>query len=485
MEKSDLLIYLLKTIAIHGCFLGIYFFLLKNRMRHQVKRCFLLGALIFTFFIPLVPMPFHESVSMHVISDDFEEWPTFVQEYELVQVGSNSHDSGYAVKVEAIVVLMLLSITFFLLLRSLFYLLMLNKIKNSSEYVRKSWFKLYKTHQEHSFSFFSNVFISQSIFRTAAFDQILEHECEHVRRRHSLDRLLLDFMIALFWFNPFMYLYRRALIEVHEYQADAAVLKKYDDPVGYQEVLFSQLSSASYSGLVSHCNFSMIKKRIVMMNKMKTKHSKMVYWIAIPTVLSVVFAFSSGDKISLAGETNTRLSSSPTSLLADAKAEKVLQQSEKNIPSIAPMELNEKRKVTSHFGMRKDPIDGKVKPHYGIDFSARIGTPVVATADGIVMEVAKRFGGYGKVVTIDHGGKYQTKYAQLSSIEVEQGEQVKRGQLIAKSGNSGRSTAPHLHYEVIETGRGRKDPVDFIKDYQLKKKFSSIYSHEKSEKPDC
>ncbi len=117
-------------------------------------------------------------------------------------------------------------------------------------------------------------------------------------------------------------------------------------------------------------------------------------------------------------------------------------------PAIAPT----KGWVTSGFGYRRDPFTGRRTFHEGLDIAARIGTPIVATADGVVVSAGWKEG-YGKIVTINHGFGYMTRYAHCSKIVVRPGQQVKRGQVIAYVGNTGRSTAPHLHYEVRIKGK--------------------------------
>jgi len=116
--------------------------------------------------------------------------------------------------------------------------------------------------------------------------------------------------------------------------------------------------------------------------------------------------------------------------------------------------------VTSTFGMRVDPFTGLPQRHAGIDYSAQIGAPVLATADGTVVYSGNK-GAYGKVVEIDHGQGLLTKYAHLSQIEVRLGQKVTRGQPIGAVGNTGRSTGPHLHYEVRLDGIAL-DPQRFL-----------------------
>jgi murein DD-endopeptidase MepM/ murein hydrolase activator NlpD len=114
-------------------------------------------------------------------------------------------------------------------------------------------------------------------------------------------------------------------------------------------------------------------------------------------------------------------------------------------------------RISSGFGMRRDPISEVQRMHVGIDIVTPTGTPIVATANGVVEEIIYEMNGYGHMVKLKHEEGYQTIYAQLSEAKVKVGDKVEKGQLIALSGNSGRSTAPHLHYEVIHNGK-RVDP---------------------------
>jgi murein DD-endopeptidase MepM/ murein hydrolase activator NlpD len=117
--------------------------------------------------------------------------------------------------------------------------------------------------------------------------------------------------------------------------------------------------------------------------------------------------------------------------------------------------------VTSGFGVRKDPLLGIPALHPGIDFRSPVGKKVPATAAGTVTH-AGWDGGYGRMVEIDHGNGYATRYGHLSEVDVKVGEKVKLGQIIGKSGSTGRSTGPHLHYEIRHNGRPI-NPVGFLK----------------------
>lgn len=132
-----------------------------------------------------------------------------------------------------------------------------------------------------------------------------------------------------------------------------------------------------------------------------------------------------------------------------------------SIPAIQPIANKQLIALASGFGLRIHPVYKVKKMHNGIDFAASIGTPIYATADGTITTVSVRFSGYGKMVEIDHGFGYRTRYAHMHDFTVRKGQQVKRGDLIGYVGNTGLSTAPHLHYEVLINDQ-RVDPVHYF-----------------------
>ena len=131
----------------------------------------------------------------------------------------------------------------------------------------------------------------------------------------------------------------------------------------------------------------------------------------------------------------------------------------RHMPAIQPVPEKFLRTMASGYGVRRDPVYGTMKFHEGMDFSAPIGTPVYATADGVV-RTASWQSAYGNMVEIDHGFNYTTRYAHLSKLIAQQGKQVKRGDLIGLVGNTGKSTGPHLHYEVRYRG-APQNPVNY------------------------
>ena len=131
-----------------------------------------------------------------------------------------------------------------------------------------------------------------------------------------------------------------------------------------------------------------------------------------------------------------------------------------SIPAIQPVANKDLKRMTSGYGYRIHPIYKTRKMHYGMDYSAKVGTDIYATGDGIVSKVKRSKRGYGNYVKINHGFGYETLYAHMSKYIVKKGQKVKRGEVIGYVGNTGISTAPHLHYEVRKDNK-KINPVNF------------------------
>jgi hypothetical protein len=156
------------------------------------------------------------------------------------------------------------------------------------------------------------------------------------------------------------------------------------------------------------------------------------------------------DSLNLAMDQNTDIFTLMESRLQESRLQALL------VPSSAPVNVG----VGSGFGIRPDPFTGHASLHTGLDFPAEVGTPIHAAAGGIVT-MAEWHAAYGNTLEIDHGNGLVTRYAHCAGFEVERGALVKRGQRIARVGNTGRSTGPHLHFEVLVDG-APQDPARFL-----------------------
>ena len=173
------------------------------------------------------------------------------------------------------------------------------------------------------------------------------------------------------------------------------------------------------------------------------------------------------DNSKLIVETNKRMDILQKQIVVQSKSldeiAKLAEDKEKflaTIPAIQPVRNDDLKRMASGYGYRTDPFTKARKFHYGMDFTAPRGTPIYATGDGIVTRADNRAAGYGKHVRIDHGYGYISLYAHMYKYNVRKNQKVKRGDIIGFVGSTGRSQAPHLHYEVFKD-KERINPLNF------------------------
>ena len=146
------------------------------------------------------------------------------------------------------------------------------------------------------------------------------------------------------------------------------------------------------------------------------------------------------------------------------------------IPAIKPIredKLKRNIRALSGFGMRMHPIFKRKKMHTGMDFTCPKGTDIQATGAGVIEKIIKKKSGYGTHIIINHGYGYQSLYAHMGSVSVKKGEKVSRGQIIGTVGNTGTSTAPHLHYEVIHNNQ-KVNPISYCMDGLSAEEYQSL-----------
>lgn len=177
--------------------------------------------------------------------------------------------------------------------------------------------------------------------------------------------------------------------------------------------------------------------------------------------------FEGYDNSQLIAESNKRLDILEKAIVVQSKSLDEIAKLAKDkeifleaIPAIQPVRNENLTRMASGYGYRTDPFTKARKFHFGMDFTAPRGTPVYATGNGIVKRADNRASGYGKHIRIDHGHGYISLYAHLYKYNVRVNQRVKRGDLIGYVGSTGRSEAPHLHYEVFKDGE-RTNPINF------------------------
>lgn len=280
---------------------------------------------------------------------------------------------------------------------------------------------------------------------------IVAHELTHWRRR---DPLLLHASICLqtvFWFNPVLRALGRQLNWAQELSCDQQVLagRPQTQRRQYAAALVSQLKlqqavygASSATLAFGNASAASLGERVRLIRQSGMARTGMLARAAVLAMLAALLMASMALQPAFAWR-------EPLAADATAVALPVWQQ---------PLESV---RVTSFFGVKRNSA---AKTHRGIDFGARTGTPVLAAADGKVVEVTDRFDGepgYGKVIVIEHANRLRSVYAHLDSRSVKVGDSLRSGQVIGLSGATGKATGPHLHLEVIEDGR-RIDPARLI-----------------------
>lgn len=146
------------------------------------------------------------------------------------------------------------------------------------------------------------------------------------------------------------------------------------------------------------------------------------------------------------------------------------------IPAIQPVSNEELTRMASGYGVRSDPFTKVRKMHWGMDFTAPRGTPIYASGDGVVTRADSRATGYGNHIRIDHGYGYTSLYGHLYKYNVRRNQKVKRGDLIGFVGSTGRSEAPHLHYEIFKDDQ-RINPINFYYGSLTAEEFNDMLEH--------
>lgn len=308
----------------------------------------------------------------------------------------------------------------------------------------KSGYQLIYADVNEVFSFFNWVFVPRHKLDQNN-PEIIEHERQHIQLKHSWDVVFAELFIAFFWFNPLSYVYRKSLKSVHEFQADKGVLAQGTKTSSYMLLLMQSLEIQEPKNLYNYFNQSLLKKRVNMMTKAKSKSlSKLSYLLLFLAGGLLISAFASP---LIEGNENLE-SINPLS-------------NSKNSPSLFPVQNGDKEDISAHFGATGRDPRNKAQIHGGIDIKGKSGTAILATADGTVHTASKK-GNWGNLIIISHADGYETWYAHLQGFNTVQNQSVKQGDIIGYLGNTGKSSSPHLHYEVKQNGN-RLNPMDYLK----------------------
>ena len=427
----------------------LYVTILRNAASHGFSRFFLLASLVGSFFIPLLEFQYfapaeNPPVAVEAREIIFDQVALLAAPLQVTPI-----PEGHSVEV-VILLMMLISALFFL--RFLHRIVRIGS-KLSGHHIRSKGLRIFRSEEPSAYSFFHFLFVPDQVFEAIPEHPVILHEAAHAQHLHSVDRLLTDFIAAIFWFDPIIRLYKRSLVGIHEFQADAAVIEKGIDHIAYQHLILN--AAASNRAMVSHFQKDLIKRRIMMINSEKRFPFKRLASVLTLSLLFLGIMSFRAENMLVMKDLGPLQTLHAGIIDFDSFWER---------PSIFPVDRSKRHRISSHFGNRKDPWNKlKQQFHSGLDITIAEGSEVYATADGVVSEAHYYKEGYGNKVTIKHEGEegISTSYAHLKSFIVVKGEKVKRGDVIGYVGSTGKSTAPHLHYAVCKGGKF-VDPINFF-----------------------
>lgn len=447
---NDHLFYLLEVSLCFAVLYGVFYCFFRQLTFHKLNRIVLLCFIPISLFLPMLEFdtPHYAAVeqALNISIPTVKRLAPF--ETELPQV-TNTKESFNWIALLLIVYGVGFTVQVFRFVMGLMAIL---KLKKQSISVPGDQYELILGNYTSIFSCFHWIFIPKQ--KQYTYDlAILKHEIAHVNLKHTYDLILTEVYLALFWFNPMVYQFKRSLKAIHEFQADQSAIGNQIKKSTYLEILLQDFKVSSSPNFLSFFNYPIIKKRIEMITKENSKkHALLRYGLILPVLAGLMLACT-------LPETKVEL---PTVQVVQAtevvKPEVVI---EDGPPSIFPVKDYSKNSIYALFGKGKiHPITKKKRFHHGIDIKAPEGTPVVATANGVIQSALNEEN-WGNRVIIKHADGYDTRYSHLQSFKVTKGQKVKKGEIIAFLGNTGLSIGPHLHYEVRKDGK-LQDPINFI-----------------------
>lgn len=455
----------------------VYRFFLRKHTKFQINRFFLLLFIGLSLCLPL--MEFSIDISPHTA---LAQGITYVEnldmgweETELAEAIISPKEKEVEKGVNILVLLSLCYITGFIIYSSpilLSWKKLINLIIESPK-DRQGDFTWIESSGSQSFSAFRYIFLGKELNSLSKADQeqIIQHEKVHAKGWHSLDLIFIDLIRMLFWFHPLKNILKKDLQELHECIADAQVTHE-DNKHQYSRLIIQLAYDPGQNRTrrlpIHPFAYSPIKHRIAMLLKKPTSSSKYLILPSLCAFLFIIFMACTFEKSKVeemitSKESFKKVQEAELEKVMDGidllqtEVEKVVLQDPKEF--IYPIDS----RVISGFGMRTHPVLQVKKMHSGIDFLAKMGTPIRAVADGKISLINEQKGGYGIQVEVSHWESgFVSKSAHLSEVKVKMGQDVKQGDIIALSGNSGKSKAPHLHFELKKDGK-RLDPEKYLK----------------------
>jgi hypothetical protein len=444
----SIVVYLLKVSLALLLSWALYWSAFRKLTFFQWNRYYLLASVVLSLILPLLRLQLDKTMvaAADIGGIDWTYMDHLASPPEALTEHANAWSPG------SVLLLIYLTVALGLLLRSALRFRQLGLSTRGAKRISKGRVSVYLHDQQTgSFTLFRRIYLDRYAYEKRL-RPVLKHEMVHAVQLHSFDLLFMEFVVAMLWFNPFVYVLLRSIRENHEYLADQyahgdqSSLKEYLECLKAETIRYFSPVPASYF------KSSTIKKRIIMLtNHTSNQNKKWRYLGILPLMLLMLTLFHTPAEQGRAG---TILD--PDGFLLISEPIFILD----GIPSQFPLPEKYMEKITWGYNQdRLHPITRMEATHMGIDVAAPTGTPVFATGDGVVKKAADEKG-WGKLVIVEHERGYATFYAHMDELEVEDGVKVRKGEVIGSVGSTGQSTGPHLHYEVRKDGN-HLNPADF------------------------
>ncbi len=405
----------------------------------QWNRFYLMGSVVLSLILPLLILQL-KSTMVAVVDFGGIDW-TYMDHLVTTPVAMTEQTGSWSPGSVLLILYMIVALT--LLGRSVLRFRQLFISTGGARKIRGGRVKVYVQNQQTgSFTLFRRIYLDPFAYEKRL-RPVFRHEMVHAVQLHSLDLLFMEFVVAMLWFNPFVFVLLRYVRDNHEYLADHLAHGERGSLMEYLECLKAETIRYISPVPASYFKSSTIKKRIIMLTNHTSKPgNKWRYLGILPLLAFMMVLFHTPASESRA------LQASGSFFLLDG------------IPTRFPLPEEYMGKVSWGFNQEAiNPISKKAMVHKGIDMPAPTGTPVYAAGGGVVLK-AESVEGWGKLVVLEHAKGYTTYYAHLDEMGVDAGAKVTVGQIIGKVGSSGQSTGPHLHYEVRLKGE-YLNPADF------------------------
>lgn len=436
-----MILYLFKSILLAAFFIGIYHLILRPSKQWKFNRYYLLATVFLFLLWPFVNFQLDSNTLPSLLYESSEIARKSVEDVGFIKQ-QNLHAASslsFGWKLSLGIYFLISGILLFRFVKHLCSLLIIKPFRTGPSE------NIYPAKGDVPYSFFNRLYLPQGI---TIDEKIIKHEKVHILQWHSIDICLVEICLCFLWFNPFLWLFRKAIQENHEFLADHGAIAG-DPPSAYLQLIILSLQKQNFQYLANPFSYLSIKNRIKMIQNPPQSNNKkqLVLLISMIATFLVMAAFS----------------------LKTTKIETQLNQQVKNTTGISilkapvglPIESSKIRKMVSGYGKRTHPLTKKEKLHKGIDLLADEGTPILATASGIVKLSKSNTSGYGKHILIQHNASFSSLYAHLSELLVSNGSTVNQGDTIGIIGTSGTSISVHLHYEIREDDQA-VDPLKYI-----------------------